>query len=340
VPDAGDITMATRDDTAEPIEETTHVSESASAFPAHKEQSKKTGCRGGGGGQEKKKECEQETTRGRCGGGGSSSRVSPLDGDGHDRTAGAGAVAAPSDSRGALHTRRPDTDVVALAIGTTPFIDIPTWATAGDETWVLRRKTGPGQNYMRFNGRSHIDVGRSSEADEQLAATSCSRIHAVLVFSRLGDQLTNTGDGEGGGGVIRVSDLQSKHGTYVRVTRVTNGERTDILEGDAVTFGAENTDVDAGVTYKLFREPIAGKSTTASGDAPNPSASGNDGLLRPVIRRRNAGKETSTGDERTGGGTGQIPAKKGTGNSDLRPEPDEHTQKRHRQETADVTGRT
>ena len=91
-------------------------------------------------------------------------------------------------------------------------------------------------------------------------------------------------------------------------------------EGDAFTFGAEDTGEDASVsvTYKLFRETMAGKLTTASGDTPFRSASGNDGLLRPAIGPRNAGKETSTGDERTGTGSGHKRAKKRTGNSDRR----------------------
>ena len=93
-------------------------------------------------------------------------------------------------------------------------------------------------------------------------------------------------------------------------------------EGDAFTFGAEDTGEDASVsvTYKLFRETMAGKLTTASGDTPFRSASGNDGLLRPAIGPRDAGKETSIGDERTGTGAGHKPARTGTGNSDRRPD--------------------
>jgi len=143
---AGDITMARRDDAAEHVDETTHVSESASAFHAHKEHSQKTGCRGGGGWQQQKTEIEQDATRGRCDGGGASAHGSLLDDDGHDSrigTAGAGDVAAPSDRRGGLHTGRPNTDAVALAVGTTPSIDIPSWATPGDKTWGCAKRPDP-----------------------------------------------------------------------------------------------------------------------------------------------------------------------------------------------------
>jgi hypothetical protein len=160
---------------------------------------------------------------------------------------------------------------------------------------------------MRFDSRTHIVVGRSSEADAVLTAASCSRKHALLVHD---------------GGVIRVKDLESKYGTSVRSTRVTRDQWTDIFEGDDVTFGATDTgeDASASVTYKLFRETVAGKSTTASGDTPFRSASGNGGLLRPAIGPRDAGKETSIGDERTGTGAGHKPARTGTGNSDRRPD--------------------
>ena len=287
---AGDITGTTRD--------------------AHKEHSQKTGCRGGGGWQQQKTAIEQETKGGRCDGGGASAHGSLLADDGHGRpigTAGAGDVAAPSDGRGGLRTGRANTDAVALAVGTTPSIHIPSWATTGDETWVMHKESGCGPDCMRFDSRTHIVVGRSSEADAVLTAASCSRKHALLVHD---------------GGVIRVKDLESKYGTSVRSTRVTRDQWTDIFEGDDVTFGATDTgeDASASVTYKLFRETVAGKSTTASGDVPFRSASGSGGLLRPAIGPRDARKETSIGDERTGTGAGHKPARTGTGNSDRRPD--------------------
>jgi pSer/pThr/pTyr-binding forkhead associated (FHA) protein len=241
-----------------------------------------------------------------------------LEGLGAAVVRGAGDITMPTDNGAAEHVgkTKPVSEsalAVALAVGTTPCPHIPR-ATTGDTTWMLRRETGSGPDYISFTGCPRILVGRSSKCDLILTGTTCSRRHALLVLGQTRDKVTDD-DGEGEGGVIRVQDLKSMYGTWVRDTKVEGDQWTVIAGGDAVRFGTENTGEDAGLsaTYRLLRETTAGEVTTALGNTSFRAASGNGGLLRPAFRSHDAANNTSAQDELTGTGRGHKPAKKRTG---------------------------
>jgi hypothetical protein len=138
-----------------------------------------------------------------------------------------------------------------------PPITIPDWATPGDKTWLLRKVAGNGPACIRFDGRSHMVVGRSSKAGEQLQSSTCSGLHAIIAFRRGSDQSADTGGGEEDSDRICLKDLQSMHGTYVDGVRVTSDTWTIISEGSTVTFGDKNAAEGECAKYTLCKEPLA-----------------------------------------------------------------------------------
>ena len=110
---------------------------------------------------------------------------------------------------------------------------VPEWATPGDESWYLQRVAGGGPDRIYFNRRSHVTVGRSSKASEQLQSVTCSGLHAIIAFRRgqqhesehgvdARDRGELEGKSRGGGGDqdvrngrVCLRDLSSMHGTWV-----------------------------------------------------------------------------------------------------------------------------
>ena len=154
-------------------------------------------------------------------------------------------------------------------------VDPPKWAAVCDKPWVLQRVAGRGPELIHIFGRSHLTLGRSSKANEQLQSHTCSGMHAIIAFRR-----GNDGDGEEGEGEsdrLCLRDLDSMHGTFVDGVKVTSDSWTVVGEGNVVTFGDKNAPEETDYArYKLCRERPEGEAgrnkgrreTEASGAVP------------------------------------------------------------------------
>ncbi|HZH34331.1 MAG TPA: FHA domain-containing protein, partial [Pyrinomonadaceae bacterium] len=78
---------------------------------------------------------------------------------------------------------------------------------------------------LRFvpDGKSNLTIGRSKENNLNLDDVSVSKLHASLVM-----------DAEG---KLRVADIGSTNGTFLKGERIAYGKAYDVLPGDSISFG-------------------------------------------------------------------------------------------------------
>ena len=203
---------------------------------------------------------ETETEGPGVGSRGESGHVSPLD-DGnatHGTASGANIAAslrnrASADPRRQSKVQQPSREDKLIK---DKLITIPDWASSGDRTWLLRKVAGGGPGLIRFDGRSHVVVGRSSKASEQLQSSSCSGLHAIIAFRRGNDRSAEDSGNEGDDDRVCVKDLQSTHGTYVDGVRIPSDAWRVIPEGSTVTFGRKHAEGEC-AKYTLCKDLLA-----------------------------------------------------------------------------------
>jgi hypothetical protein len=132
---------------------------------------------------------------------------------------------------------------------------VPEWAVPGHSSWGFRKTSGLGPEYVRFEDRTTILIGRSPSADVVLPDTvqspETSREHVLLASRRLWPESHGPRSQ-----VIYIQDQNSTWGTFVNGKRLAAGEWITLTIGDRVTLGRVGSAADASVTYVLSRDPL------------------------------------------------------------------------------------
>jgi hypothetical protein len=117
------------------------------------------------------------------------------------------------------HCRCSSTTIIVMPDSQTLAVIRPI-ATGGDS---------PAQPLTIRDSDDRIVIGRSAEADWQLADPRVSRRHAMMSVV---------------GRAVIIRDLKSRHGTVINGSRLAPGGETSLREGDSIQFGGVRCVVD------------------------------------------------------------------------------------------------